>query len=133
MSKSYKVPTIAAFLTQHGLRHEVGEHEMAESWRRYYANEPHGQDLLKHKTTKDWATWGDREFWKIAWGNPIEYLTKGAAEFFGKNPERKVFFLQSDLHPFLTPRLSEHVRDILDLRTLEFFARGSNGETKDPQ
>ena len=81
--------------------------------------------------TKAWKAWDDERLARHAWDNPVHFLSKTEHEFFAQDSERKVFFLQPALKPFLSAALAEHVSDILELRTLDYFARRLRGNAKE--
>lgn len=134
MAMSFKVPTILAFLTEAGFRGEVTADHIVQAWRDFYGNPRHLRDMAKHGSTRDFATWNDSLISRHAWNNPVKFLCKSESTFFGKDETRKVFYLQPVLHPFLSPALGMHVRDILQIKTLAYFARklrGTDPESKE--
>jgi superfamily II DNA or RNA helicase/HKD family nuclease len=122
MSKSYKMPTIGAFLKAGGMVADVGLAEMVKSWRSYYAEPVRAKDMERDANSRNWRMWDDARLYRLAEENPIHFLSQGN-RFFEYDQINKRFRIGEEVQSYLTPALADHVADILAWRTESYFAR----------
>jgi len=133
MVKSYKMPTIMAFLQGGRIVPAVDEKMIAQSWREYYQEPVRGKDMEKDASSRNWRNWEDARLYKLVEQNPINFLSK-SSQFFSYDQINKRFRLAEELNLYLTPTLAGHVEDILSWRTENYFAKRyktSGGDSDD--
>ena len=121
MTKAYKIPTLSALLGKDTIRKAATLSEIGENMADFYRKSPLHQKDLRGKSTTNWKSWETNQFEKLAKKNPVHFLSK--ARFFNYDEVNKAFYLSDELEPFLTFRLSEHVKDILEYRRLFYFSK----------
>ena len=122
MSKSYKMPTIGAFLTQNGIAPEVDPERMVQSWREYYQEPVRGKDMERDASSRNWRRWDDARLYRLVEKNPIYFLSQGN-RLFEYDQINQRFRLSAALLPYLSTTLAVHVSDILNWRTENYFAK----------
>lgn len=60
-----------------------------------------GVDMLKHKSTANYKTWGKKEYVKLAKDNPIKFLKQSASDFF-ENKEGYEIALAKELESVIS-------------------------------
>jgi superfamily II DNA or RNA helicase/HKD family nuclease len=120
-TKAYKLPTIRAFLHQGTIRERVQLREIGEEMMSFYRDYPLHQKDLNNRSNRNWRSWGVDEFVRLAKNNPVKFLSRG--QFFHYDEINKVMYLDSEVEPFLSPKLAFHVDDILIYRGTDYFRR----------
>ena len=120
-TKAYKLPTIRAFLRQGTIRGRVILREIGEEMMSFYRDYPLHQKDLNNRSNRNWRKWGVDEFARLAKDNPVRILSRG--RFFHYDEINKVMYLDSEVEPFLSPKLASHVEDILKYRETDYFRR----------
>lgn len=121
MSKAYKIPTILSLLEVDNIRAQVNLAAIGQNFMAFYLDHPLHQKDLKDKSNRNWRTWGIKEFTSLARKNPVHFLQK--SKFFNYDEINKVFYLSEELKPYLSPRLADHIRDILEYRRIDYFRK----------
>ena len=121
MTKSYKIPTIGAFLQQETILPKVHLDAIGKNFRDFYVEHPLHQKDFKDKSNKDWRRWKQADFTKLARKNPVFFLNKN--KYFHFDEVNKIFSLNEKLSPYLSILLSEHVKDILAFKRIHYFRR----------
>ena len=99
---------------------ELDKSYIAKSFRNFYSYGSNGIDIKKHKSTKDYKTWNDDKYYKLAKDNPINALCKTHGEFF--NFENDKFYLSKSLESYINnEEFLAHFKDIIDFRTVEYY------------
>lgn len=119
MVKAYKIPTVASFLDLHGVVPKVSLARIGRSMLDFYHDNAVHQNDLTGKSNRNWRLWGEKEFAALSRRNPVRYLNK--SRFFHYDEVNEQFSLAAGLHPFLSPILAGHIRDILVYRCRDFF------------
>lgn len=122
MTKSYKMPTIGAFLQDVRILPVVDREMMVRSWREYYAEPARDKDMERDKATRNWRGWDDERLYRLAERNPIHFLSQGN-RFFEYDQINRRFSLNAAILPYLSPALAAHVADILNWRTENYYAK----------
>lgn len=133
MAKSYKMPTIMAFLDAGHIVPEVDAATIVKSWREYYQEPVRGKDMERDASSQKWKSWDDARLYKLVEQNPIHFLSQ-SNRFFEYDQIGKKFRLSEELKPYLSSELARHVSDILAWRTENYFAKrykDSGGEIHD--
>lgn len=118
--KSYKIPTVLAFLNGHEVRHSVHLLEIAGRMMDFYNNDEILQNDFCDESNRDWRSWDRYAFARLALENPVYYLAK-KERFFHYDEIRQVFSLDECLCPYLSSVLAAHIRDIMEFRRLRYI------------
>jgi superfamily II DNA or RNA helicase len=122
MTKSYKIPTIDSLIMSDGnLSMSVPLDTVGERFQEYYVTSKQHQQDLNNKSNRDWAQWTLKQFAGLARKNPVHYLSRG--KFFHYDEINQVFSLNECLHPYAGPALVSHIKDILEYRGTDYFAK----------
>ena len=122
MTKSYKIPTIDSLITSDSsLSMSVPLDRVGESFQEYYVTSKQHQQDLHNKSNRDWARWTVKQFTSLARRNPVRYLSR--SKFFHYDQINQVFSLDSCLKPYAGPTLARHIKDILEYRGTDYFAK----------
>jgi superfamily II DNA or RNA helicase len=147
MSKSYKMPTLLSFLHLEKMQEAQADKVMSnedlldpmipssnlsikgrtpmqriiESWRRFYAKPFYSRDLLTSQVTRDFTSWTDKKIADHARRNPVHFLSASKNNFFRFDEKEQVFSLNDELSPFFTPVFAWHFKDIIGMKTLNYF------------
>jgi len=120
MTKTYKMPLLLAFHRNGRLYREAAETDIHRSFRDFYGYGLNGEDLLQHMSTRDFRSWGAKEFIQLARQNPIRYLLQSASRFF--RTEGSSFLLASELEPWLDDdTFVQLYLDIVTTRTMRYY------------
>ncbi len=121
MTKSYKIPTIGALLEGENILPQVPLSRIGEQFMAFYTGNPLHQQDLNDASNRGWPTWGVEKFTALARKNPVHFLSK--SKQFNYDEVNRVFYLQEDLVPYLSPQLALHLRDILAWKRIQYFRR----------
>jgi superfamily II DNA or RNA helicase len=141
MSKSFKMPTLLAFLSVNdelvstdtlirpdpftdtiSVADNVTLAQIVSSWKNYYQKPFFERDLLKHTITRNWREWSDDRIARHVLENPVHFLSKSHKQFFRYDETNKKFSLDPALQNFLGSTMANHIKDILAWRTVNYFA-----------
>lgn len=122
MSKAYKMPTIGSLLSNETISKRVQIQAIGQNFMDFYVNTPLHQKDLRDKSNRNWSEWTVDKFTNLARKNPVHFLSK-SSNFFNYDEINKVFYLDDSLDNYLCPALAEHVKDILDYKTIYYFRR----------
>ncbi|HCQ89083.1 MAG TPA: NgoFVII family restriction endonuclease [Clostridium sp.] len=119
MSKTYKMPLLLAFYNEGDFKLTVTEDEIYISFKEFYSKPSNSVDLLKDKSSKDYKTWGKKEYLKIA-KNPRDAFVNSAGEFF--KDYGGSYSIHEELKEFENNKIFiEHFKDVIDYRTSRFY------------
>lgn len=120
MSKTYKLPTILAFIKNERLELKINDEDLYESFKDFYSHGSNAVDLLRDKSTQNFKQWKKAEFVKLARKNPVHFLCQSESEFFTQDSEH--VYLNLSLVPYQQNQLFiEHVNDAIEFRKQEFY------------
>ena len=121
MTKSYKMPIFLAFYNDGDIKMEITEDDVYKQFCRFYNNASNGVDMLKDKKTKNYKSWGKKQYLSLARRNPIHFLNKSAGEFFIKK-EGCELALADELEDYIhLETFKEHFKDIIEYKTLYYY------------
>lgn len=90
-----------------------------ESFKEFYSDASNSADLTRHTSTKDYKTFGNKAYLRIA-ANPKKAFLSSAKEFFYETDVN--FCLNDELKDYLTnAAFIQHLKDIIDYRTRKFY------------
>ena len=121
MSKSYKMPIFKAFYNDGDMKLAITDEDVYQAMKAFYSHGSNGVDMLKDKGTAGYKEWGQKEYVKLAKDNPIKFLKKTENAFFVEK-EGYALALTDDMVQYIGSKcFREHVKDIIDLRTLTYY------------
>lgn len=121
MSKSYKIPTLMAFLDEDELHVAVTIEEVGQSFKDYYAASPVHQKDLHDKSNRDWQSWNLSQFVSLARRNPVHFLSR--TQFFDYDQGSDIFSIDEALSSYISPDLARHMQDIVLFKSRDYFRR----------
>ncbi|MDO4927333.1 MAG: DEAD/DEAH box helicase, partial [Turicibacter sp.] len=74
MSKTYKLPTLLAFIQENQLLLTIDDEMLYQSFNEFYSHGSNAIDLLRDKSTQNFKQWKKAEFVKLARKNPVHFL-----------------------------------------------------------
>ena len=120
MSKTYKLPTILAFIKNERLELKINDEDLYESFKDFYSHGSNAVDLLRDKNSQTFKEWGKAEYVKLARKNPVHFLCQSESEFFSSDDE--FMYLTNSLAPYQENLLFiQHIKDAIELRKQEFY------------
>lgn len=121
MSKSYKMPILKAFYNEGNIKMAIDAEDVYKAFKDFYSYGSNGVDMLRHKSTANFKTWGQKEYVKLAKDNPIKFLKQSSSDFF-KNKEGYEIALAEEIEPFThLESFKLHYKDIVELRILTYY------------
>lgn len=84
MSKSYKIPVLLAFYNEGNIKIALNEEDVYKNFYEFYHKGTNKVDMLRHKSTRDFENWNQKEYIKLAKNNPIKFLVNTENNFFKK-------------------------------------------------
>ena len=89
------------------------------SFKEFYSKASNSVDLIRDKSTKDYLTWGKKEYLKIG-KNPRAAFLNSADEFFYDNGD--TYCIKASLKEFEKNKaFIKHFKDVIDYRTSKFY------------
>ena len=120
MSKTPKMPLLLAFYNDGNMKLKIDDEDIYKSFETFYNNGSNGVDMLKDKSTSNFATWGKKEYVRFARKNPVHFLCKSSSEFFYLEDE--YVCINKDLEKFINNKaFIEHIKDAIDFRIKEYY------------
>ena len=120
MSKTYKLPTLLAFIQEDQLLLTIDDEMLYQSFNKFYSHGSNAIDLLRDKSTQNFKQWKKAEFVKLARKNPVHFLCQSESEFFTQDSEH--VYLNTSLAPYQKDQLFiEHIHDVIEFRKQEFY------------
>ena len=120
MSKTYKLPTILAFIKNERLELKINDEDLYESFKDFYSHGSNAVDLLRDKNSQTFKEWGKAEYVKLARKNPVHFLCQSESEFFSS--DEQFMYLTNSLAPYQENLLFiQHIKDAIELRKQEFY------------
>lgn len=120
MSKTYKIPTIRAFIEENELKLSITNDNLFHSFKSFYNQGSNGVDLKRDKGTKDYQTWGSKDYIKLARSTAVKFLCQSESDFFTSDEEH--LYLNKSLEPFKQiESFIIHIQDALEFRKQEFY------------
>ena len=121
MTKSYKMPILKAFYNDGDIKMEITDEDVYESFKEFYNYKSNGIDMIRHKKTKNYESWGKKEYVSLAKSNPIHFLKKSSGEFF-IDKEGYALALTDELKDFINLNsFKNHFKDIIEYKTISYY------------
>lgn len=132
MTKVYKMPVLASFLTENGMRTEVTDDQILKTWKEFFNQGTNWKDLLsgrentkseKDITIQDYRRISDRQHLQNIKKNPVHFLIASGKGLFVEK-EGYAIAVRDDLQGvFQNPVFQSHYRDIIAYRTVDYYRR----------
>ena len=120
MSKTYKLPTLLAFIREDTIKLKIDDQDLYESFKEFYSHGSNAVDLLRDKNSQNFKQWSKEQYVKLARKNPVHFLCQSESDFFSKDETH--MYLTEELAPYQNnPEFVEHLKDAIELRTQEFY------------
>lgn len=121
MSKTYKVPLLKAFYNKGDIKLNITEDDVYESFEEFYKNGSNIIDIKNDKDKKNLASWGKKEWIKLAVKNPVKFMLTTHGDFV-KERENYVLGLSEDLEEFFeNESFKMHMNDAIELRLKTYY------------
>jgi superfamily II DNA or RNA helicase len=72
MTKSYKMPIFQAFYNNGDIKMAITDDDVYKTMKKFYNQGSNGVDMLKDKSSKDYKSWGKKEYVTLAKKKPVE-------------------------------------------------------------
>lgn len=120
MSKSYKMPLLLGFYNEGNLKFKLNEDDIYIWFKSFYSKGSNGIDMTRHKSTRNYKTWGKREYVNLSKENPQKFLTKTNPEFFRQ--DMGDFCLNIELAEYANNQsFLDNFKDAVDYRTRRYY------------
>lgn len=121
MSKAYKMPILLAFYNNGNMKSVINEEDTYLAFKDFYKKGSNAVDMIQHNGTKDFKSWTEKQYLKLAKDNPIHFLLKTHSDCF-KKPDKGLLAIQDDLEKYLNNKVFiDNVKDAIDYRTLNYY------------
>lgn len=121
MTKSYKMPILKAFYNDGNVKMAITDDDVYQSFREFYAYKSNGVDMTQHKKTKNYKSWGKKQYVSLAKNNPIHFLKKSSGEFF-QDRAGYALALNKNLEDFIhLDSFKQHFDDIIKYKTVSYY------------
>ncbi|MGL4108433.1 DEAD/DEAH box helicase family protein [Clostridium sp. LP20] len=121
MSKTYKMPILLAFYNDGNVKMKIDEEDVYQSFYKFYHKGSNKVDMLRHKGTSDFESWGKSKYVKLAKDNPIKFLIKTHGDFF-RSGDGYLIGIYEDMKDVIRDEsFVEHMRDAVEYRTEKYY------------
>lgn len=121
MTKSYKMPIFKAFYNNGNIKMAITDDDVYKNMKEFYDYKSNGVDMLKHKSSKDYKSWGKREYLNLARKNPIKFLKKSSGDFFVEKEGYELALVDGLEEYIHLESFKHHFNDIIEYRTLSYY------------
>lgn len=123
MQKVYKMPILYSFYHDGDIRLAVKDEDVLTAWKRFFDNGTNWRDFVSDISYADYKTMTDKQHLDKAKSMPIKFLKASGKGFF-VDKEDYAIALREDLGTVVChDAFKNHMRDILDYRTMEYYRR----------
>nr|WP_330395650.1 DEAD/DEAH box helicase family protein [Tyzzerella sp. An114] len=123
MQKVYKMPILYSFYNNGNIRLAVTEEEVLESWKNFFDKDRNWKDFSSNITYEEYKNMSDKQHINKAKTMPIKFLKASDKGFF-VDKEGYAISLRDELKSVIENiAFKEHMRDILEYRTMEYYRR----------
>ncbi len=128
MQKVYKMPILYSFYNDGDLRLMVTDDEVLYAWKKFFDNGTNWKDFAADISYGDYKAMTDRQHLSKAKSMPIKYLKASGKGFFIEK-EEYALAIREDLEEIIgNEAFKNHMKDILEYRTMEYYRRRYTGE-----
>ncbi len=120
MSKTYKMPVLLAFYNNGNVKMKINDDDLYESFKEFYSKGSNACDLTRDESTKNYKSWGKKEYVSLAKKNPVKFLLKSSSQFFYM--DNGEMCLNDELKKFIdNVEFKKHFVDAVNFRAVEFY------------
>jgi len=128
MQKVYKMPILYSFYNEGNVRLAVKDEDVLIAWKNFFDNGINWKDLATDISYDAYKAMTDKQHLSKAKSMPIKFLKASGKGFFVEK-EGYALAIRNDLEEVITNEaFKEHMRDILEYRTMEYYRRRYAGE-----
>ena len=123
MQKVYKMPILYSIYNSGEIKLEVTDEDILKSWKSFFDTGTNWKDFSADITYESYKNMTDKQHLSKAKTMPIRFLKSSGKTFFIEK-EGYAIAVREDLRDCIDNRaLSDHMKDILDYRTMEYYRR----------
>lgn len=128
MQKVYKMPVLYSFYNDGNVRLAVTDEELLVSWRKFFDYGTNWKDFATDITYDDYKAMTDKQHLSKAKNMPVKFLKSSGKGFF-VDRDGYALAVRDDLTGVVdNEAFREHMKDILEYRTLEYYRRRYVGD-----
>ena len=128
MQKVYKMPVLYSFYNSGNVRLAVTDDEVLADWKKFFDNGTNWKDFAADISFADYKAMSDKQHLSKAKNMPIKFLKASGKGFFIEK-EGYALAIRDDLHEIISNEaFKNHMKDILEYRTMEYYRRRYTGE-----
>ncbi len=128
MQKVYKMPVLYSFYNDGNVRLAVTDEELLVSWRKFFDYGTNWKDFATDITYDDYKAMTDKQHLSKAKNMPVKFLKSSGKGFF-VDRDGYALAVRDDLTGVVdNEAFREHMKDILEYRTLEYYRRRYMGD-----
>ena len=123
MQKVYKMPILYSFYNHGNLRMQVTEEQVLETWKEFFDTGTNWKDFPNVTSYADYKKVTDRQHLSKAKTMPIKFLKASGKGFFVEKDNYALAMREELAEIIGNPALVEHMKDVLEYRTMEYYRR----------
>ncbi len=128
MQKVYKMPILYSFYNSGNVRMAVTDGEVLVAWKKFFDNGTNWKDFAADITYAEYKAMSDKQHLSKAKNMPIKFLKASGKGFF-VDKEGYALAIRDDLQGIISNEaFRNHMKDILEYRTMEYYRRRYTGE-----
>ena len=128
MQKVYKMPVLYSFYNDGDVRLMVTDDELLYAWKKFFDNGTNWKDLAADISYGDYKKMTDKQHLSKAKSMPVKFLKASGKGFFIEK-EGYAIAIRADLKEIISNEaFKNHMKDILEYRTIEYYRRRYRGE-----
>lgn len=130
MQKVYKMPILYSFYNSGNVRLAVADNDVLDVWKKFFDNGTNWKDFAADISYADYEAMTDKQHLNKAKNMPIKFLKASGKGFFIEK-EGYALAIRDDLKEIIdNEAFKNHMKDILEYRTMEYYRRRYTGEIK---
>ena len=123
MQKVYKIPILYSFYHDGDIRLAVTDEDVLAAWKTFFDNGTNWKDFAPNISYADYKSMTDKQHLSKAKSMPIKFLRASGKGFFIEKAGYAIA-IREDLGSVIqNSAFKEHMKDILEYRTMEYYRR----------
>ncbi len=134
MTRVYKMPVLASFITDQGLRTEVTDEQVLKEWKDFFSRRTNWKDIVSPKGSakadgkrkaayEDYLKITDAQHLANIHRNPVHFLIKSGKGMFAEKEGYAIAVTDALRDIFQDHVFRRHYEDIVEYRTMDYFRR----------
>ncbi|BEP27856.1 DEAD/DEAH box helicase family protein [Helicovermis profundi] len=120
MNKLYKLPILLSFYNDGNIQMTITDNDISKNFKHFYSIGQHRLDMIKDSSTRNYKNWTNYDYIKLAYRNPIKFLSKTESKFFTLVDNE--FILNKKLAEFIkNEEFINQFKDVIEYRRLKFL------------